>query len=419
MRAAIRERLEREFGKDWWDWGVMLSLWDDQKSEIRRHIASNRERELHLHLGPGHFPSIIQWNHNRCFSDAFDNPRDVQTILRRLVVLRNEWAHDLSMSWDQVGWGADMMKHILVSLNRDEALEIENMVRNTAAADGDYRPPDGPIADPGGPEEELAPRDMPADQWGFWRQLLDCLQIAVEVRDDDEDPENLTKVTIRVHNATPDSGDVPAVHFRDVVIQGVGTRMNIRDRGLRMGEVGPGFIKETTVTVAKPGLIAAEFKVSGAIDTERLFGFQRTAGMPSSVTHPLRQDFLERMDAVGVRSFLEGIVETTDALDSDRSLADVSASRAALREKPEAIERIQLALNEIAKDFHIARDSTLAERMSELRNSLEDFRSRLGSLDEAIGKTDPEAIRETKEDIRRVQLAVLRVEDAVKSVLGG
>ena len=424
VRAAIRDRLEQELGKDWWEWGVIPALSDDQKTQIRRYFASNRDREPHLHLSPGHFPSIIQWNYNHYFSDAFDNPRNTQRILRDLANLRNVWAHDLTMSWDYVRWGTEMMKHILASLRRDEAVEIENMVRDTDGSDGDYRPPDGLVADHGGPEEELAPRDMPGDEWGFWHELVDSLQITVEVRDDEEDPDNLANVTITVRNTVPDSSDVPAVHFREVVVQNSGTLMRRHDgrrevRELAFGEMEPGATKEATVIVAQPGLIAAEFKVSGVIDTKRLFGFQQTAGMPASVTEPLRQRFLERMEAVGVRPFLDGILEITNTLDSDRSLADVSASRAALREKPEAIQKIQLALNEIAKDFHITRDSTLAGRLSELRNSLEDFRTKLGSLDEAIGKTDLEAIGETKEDIRRVQLAVLRVEDAVKSVLAG
>ena len=320
-----------------------------------------------------------------------------------------------------------MMKHILASLRRDEAVEIENIVRNTDAADGDIRPPNGPIADPGDQEDELAPRTMPSDKWGFWHELVDSLQIAVEVKDNEEDPENLADVTITVRNTVPDSSDVPAVFFRDVAIEGVGTHMQVQGRRLplrntgplRLGNMGPGSIEERTVTAPKPGLIAAEFKVSGVIDTERLFGFRRTAGMPDGVTGPLRQRFLERMEVVVVRPFLDGILETTTALDADRSLAAISEARATLREKPEAITKIQVALKEIETDFSLDRDSVLEQRMSELRNSLEGFRERLGSLDEAIGKTDPEAIRETKEDIRRVQLAVLRVEDAVRSALAG
>lgn len=427
MRVAIRERLEREFEKDWWEWGVMMALSDDQKGQIRIHFDRWPDREEHLHLDPSHFPQIVAQNYNRSFSDSFDNPRDVQTILRRLVYLRNLWAHDLTMSWDHVGWGAEMMKHILASLSRDEAVEIENMVRDTDAAEGDYGPLAEPISDSAAQEEELRPRSVPADQWGFWRELVDSLQIAVEITDHEEDPENLANLTITVRNAVPDSSDVPSVHFRDVVVGGVGTDMRepgasypLRNRGpLQLGEMGPGAIEERTVTVAKPGLIAAEFRVSGVIDTERLFGFERTAGMPGSVTQPLRERFLERMEAVGVRPFLDGILETTDALDSDRSLADVTRARTALREKPEEITQIQLALKEIETDFSLQRDSVLGERMGGLRNSLERFRERLGSLDEAIGKTDLEAIGKTKDDVRRVQLAVLRVEDGVKRVLTG
>ncbi len=426
MREAIRYRLEQVFGKDWWDWGVMMALSEDQKGPIRRYFDRYPAREEHLHLDPNHFPQIVEQNYNRSFSDAFDNPRDVQTILRRLVALRNEWAHDLSMSWDRVGWGADMMKHILVSLRRDEALEIENMVRDTAAANGDYTPPDRPLPDVEEPVGEAPPRDMPADQWDFWHQLVDSLQMTVEVGDNEHDPDNLANVTITVRNTVPDSSDVPAVHFRDVVIQRSGTPMwqgEGRDRRevreLQLGGMEPGDIQCMAVTVARPGLIAAEFKVSGVVDTERLFGFQRTAGMPSSVTGPLRQSFLERMDAVGIESFLEDILASTKALDSDRSFAEISEARATLREKPEAITGIQVAVKEIENDFSLSRDSVLGDRMGELRNTLEGFRGRLGSLDEAIGNTDLEAIQQTREDIRGVQLAVLRVEDAVRSVLAG
>ena len=413
VRRAIKDRLVSVFDKDWWEWGVDLSVSDDQRAYLRDHITRHRNRDPYLFLDPSHFIPIITHNHNQAFADAFTDIRKTATDLQTLVRLRNEWAHTQEISWGRAMQGAHVIRHILASLNCAEAVEVDRMLRESDH-DSWNEPADEAIEVLEQRDGELENETPLSEAPSFWHQLQSCLQYRTHVEDLVGSDEGKVKVIVTVFNSAPDSLDYPYVQFKSVTISGSVPLDGGRRHDMDLGQMEPGDIRHVEFELPKHGLLSADFEITGDLDAEKLFHFRRIGSFPGDILAPIQARFVKRLQAVGVREFVSEILESIGNLDANMTLADMTRIRESIGRQPARITAKQDAIGQIIADFHISRSSMLRERVRDIARTLDDFGRQLGSLDEAIGKTDLERMHQAIEDLKRIELALLRVEDVVR-----
>ena len=413
VRRAIKDRLEAVFEKDWWEWGVDLALSEDQKTYLREHITRERNREPYLFLDPSHFIAIITKNHNQAFSDAFTNIRKTSNDLRILVALRNDWAHTQEMPWGRAIQGADLMRHILVSLNCAEAVEVDRMLRESAhdAGNDPAKEEIGVLEHPdGGLEHEAPLSEAPS----FWHQMQSYLQYRTHVEDLGSSDDGRVKVIVTVFNSAPDSLDYPYVQFRSVTITSSVPLDGGRRHEMSLEQMDPGDIRHVEFELPKHGLLSAEFEIKADLDAEKLFHFRRIGSFPDDILAPIQARFVERLKAVGVREFVSEVLESIGEPDAKMTLADMTRIRESIGRQPARITAKQEAIGQIIADFHMSRSSLLRERVRDIARTLDAFGRQLDSLDVAIGKTDLERMNQAIEDLKGIELALIRVEDVVR-----
>ncbi len=407
-RRAFRERLVSAFGEDWWEKGVEHAVTADQLNNLRSEIERNPDRERHVLLDAPHFTWIIAKHHNAIFSDAFPNAISTFRDLRRLVGLRNEWAHIQDISLVRARQAADVMKHILASLDCEEALEVERMSQdlvfehsNTAAGDS--------IEDVDHSDDGFDSQHATIEPSDFWRQLQSYLVVEKTVTLPDQ-PNGEARVLLKVHNTAPDSRDWPAVHFKSVIIKSLGGREE------HLGMLHPGETSEVGFTFPAKQLVTVEFEVVGKIDADQLFHFSRTTNLPQEVIAPLQQEFADQMESIAIKAFVNEVLDAIDAPDPNMTLTDIARIRDSLKLQSERIEEKLTALKGLSREFRLDTQSRLGSRTNEVALTLVDFRGKLNALDEAISRTDLESMNEAVHDLKQVQLAVLRVEGTIKTM---
>ena len=405
-RRAFQDRLRSAFGDDWWVRGVEHAVTEDQRENLKAEIERNRDRERHLLLDASHFSGIIAKHHNEIFSDAF--PDSIRTIrdLRRLVGLRNEWAHIQDISFVRARQAADVMKHILASLSCEEALEIERMSQDLDFDPGSASPEDS-IEELDHSDDGLDSREPTIEQRSFWHQLQSYLVVEKTVEPSNQS-NGQARVFLRVHNTAPDSKDWPAVHFKSVTIS------NSAHGGKNLGDLPPGKTAEVEFTFPAKQLLTVDFAVGGEIDADRLFQFSRTTSLPQEVIAPLQREFAARIESIAIRAFVDEVLGAIGAPDPTMSLADVARLRESLKMRSERVKEKLTALNEVYREFKLNRNSQLGARLRGVSRTLNEFGERLVALDEAIGRTDLESINDAVQNLKQVHLAVLRVEDTLK-----
>ena len=420
IRRSLRERLELAFGEDWWEKGVAHAVTEDQLKGLQAESERSPDRERHLLLDVAHFGRIISKHHNVVFQDAFTDTLRTFKELRRLAVIRNDWAHIQDISWPRARQAAELMKHILASLRCEEALEVEQMSESLDIESVSESPEDL-IDELEHQDSDLVSQDSTIEPWDFWRQLQSCLVVEKSVELLENDHRGPARVVIKVHNTAPDSRDLPAVHFKSVAIdvraESVGSREErLGGRREEIGGMSPGDTREVEFAFPKMQLVDVEFEVFGEIDVDRLFRFGRATVLPDDVLAPLRQEFLHQLESIGVREFVSAALDTIGAPDPSMTLADIARTRESLKQHSEHIEEKIDALAQLFGDFHLSRGTALGGRTREIILALGEFRTKLNALDEAFGRTDLESMTEAVHDLKQVQLAVLRVEDTLRAM---
>ena len=160
-------------------------------------------------------------------------------------------------------------------------------------------------------------------------------------------------------------------------------------------------------------LLEVEFEILGEIDANRLFQFNRTTSIPEEVVAPLRREFLDRLESIGVREFVSDVLDKIGAPGPNMTLAEIANVRQSLKLQSGLADEKRLDLGQLFKEFHLTRESTLGGRTREIILGLEDFGEKLQALDKAMGRTDVQSMTEAANDLKQVQLAVLRVEDTI------
>ena len=403
VRQAIRERLEAAFGEEWWEKGVERGLPPERLNALQTELQRIPDRDRHLLLDAGHFRWIISNHHKTAFSDSFRDSIRTFKELRYLSSLRNEWAHVQDISLARARQAADMMKQILASLRREEALEIEQMTddidlgtsNETVEDSGDDADYDGDSFD--AQATAISPLDP-------WRQLQSYLLLEQSVEIPKDDAGSWARVMVKVHNTAPLSADWPTVYFDSVVVEALGQDSQ------HVGELGPGETQEVEFSFPVKQIMDVEFKVTGSIDAGRLCEFRQATSLPSEVVAPLQLEFANRLRSIGIREFVDSTLEAIGTPSPNMTLTDIARVREALRQQSSLISDKETALNELFREFHLSTSSKLGPRVSEIYSSLQEFGKNLDALDEAIGRTDLDLMSGVIHDLKQVQLAMLRLE---------
>ena len=357
-------------------------------------------------LDASHFARIVSKHHNEVFSDAFTDALRTFKEMRHLAALRNEWAHVQEISFARARQAADLMKHILASLRCEEALEVERMSEGFAVKPGTEML-ETHMEDLATDDGALDLQFSTAGPSKLWHQLRCYLAVEPSVEPPEDQSSGQVRVTVKAHNTAPDSRDWPIVHFRSVVVRPIGGSPK------ELGELSPGDTREVEFSFPAKQLVCTEFEISGEIDADKFFQFTRTTGLPEEIVVPLHREFLERLGALEVNEFVEGILEEVGAVDPGMTLADIARVRGALGQQSERVEGKRAALGRLFDEFSLTRESTLGSRTREIILALVELEEKLAALDEAIGRTDIDLMNEAVRDLRQIQLAVLRVEGTV------
>ena len=177
----------------------------------------------------------------------------------------------------------------------------------------------------------------------------------------------------------------------------------------------PGDTHEVEFLFPAKKLLDVEFTLSSKIDAEHLLKFRDSKGLPNEIMAPLRQEFLDKLESVGIKEFLGGVLNTIGVLNPQMTLADIARIRESVKQRSEQIEAKVSVLRDLFREFLFDKDSTLGVRITELARALGEFGKRLVDLDKAIGQTDLTLMDETVRELKQVQLATLRVEDTIRT----
>ena len=411
VRRAIYERLFKEHGDDWWKNGVERSLAEGQADDLHRHVERDPSRDRRLLLDATHFMRIIGRNSN-LFSDAFRDTVRVSDELRRLTSIRNDWAHIDNISLARARRSAEQMRRILAALRCDEALEIEKMSHAMAEDFSSAAEEEDLMDEFDHPDRGVDVQESPAPASDLWRLLQSYLVLEKTVQMPEEEADGYAEVSLTVHNTAPQGSGWPEVYFNSVYVEAAG-----RYRA-DLGTLGPGETKREVMRFRPKQLIGIEFDLFGAVDASRLFQIRRTTSLPDDVVGPLRQQFVDQLESIGIKQFVTETLEIIQPIGPEIPLADLRAIRESLKQRFERIAEKVRSLSALSKEFYLNREHSLGVRINELVQALREFGSKFNELDTAIGNTDLDSIAAAVHDLKQIQLAVLRVEDALVEMAG-
>ncbi len=360
------------------------------------------------YLDTSHFDRIVRRNHAAAFAKSFPDITQAMWKFRLLDEWRQNWAHPQSRPWifAEIEAPLDGMVGILVALQRNEALEVKAMRRNTSTAQG------------GDPSSSLtAHSDDAGEPMGLdmWHQLRSYLALDLLVEDIGEaHGDRNMQVTARVSNTTPIGDGQPDVHFSDVTleVQQAGPRQSIQ-----LGRLQPGHAIEKQFTMLSKELASVEFHVKGALDADRLFLLSRTTGMPLDVVKPLLQQFGQRFAEIQINEPSAKALATVRSLTPNVTLSKAGEIRKKLEETRALIGEKLDALNSLFRDFHLHKQSRLGAHCHEVFLVLQDVDSKVKGIDAAIGQTDAEEVTSAINSLENLQMAVLQVEETMRSLV--
>ncbi len=411
VRTAIRERLEAQFGDEWWEQGVLASFRDEWPKQLDDEAKNRGIGDYQSVLENRHFGYIISKHHASVFQNAFPDSQRAFARFRQLTTVRNDWAHVQDISHGRFRQAADLMQDVLAALNRQEALEVRNMKEDTLTG------PSIDIAEEPIEEAELESqaaesRTVLSEPVESWRRLQSYLVLGREVEFTGE-PDNLVaQVSVRVQNTAPEGPQWPSVVFRNVLLMNSGNTVK------QLDELPPGQSAEMQFTVPQLSLLNVELSLSAQIDGDELLRFDRTADLPTTAVGEIRQRFAAEFEEIGIRVLVEEALNVLSTADETLSYGEMAQIRQFAREFPtqanEALER----LDTLHRTFRLNRERGLGMRTRELHETVTSFRKAVGEFDLAIGETNPDKLREVLASLKDAQLAVLRVESELRSVGG-
>ena len=416
VRRALRERLEKEYGGNWWSDGVLGALSDERRDAVARQIERDPGRRLESHLDSAHFGGIVGVR-PAAFSDAFGDTRAAFNQFRHLALMRNEWAHVQDMPSARVIFAIETMRSVLASLRQSEALEVDRLSRNLAGETKDMavdetmeeRLEDGADA----PDDDYELDDVALPTSAFWKQLQSCLSVNTSVAMDEND---IAFITVEVSNTAMTGEGLPPVWFNSVEIHANNASRN--QGSSHANNLGPGQSFSAQYACARNALATAGFSVSGNLDMGRFFHFSRPGVLPREIVSPILDEFFERFEALDIKAPFEKALDAIGSVNSSMTLEDFLSVR------PE-LERIRALVNDKAngidvlfRDFHLNKGYSLGKECSQISGYFGQVMGQIANAENAIGSVNLETIAQVARDLEQIQLAVLRIEDAVKNMRG-
>ena len=416
VRRALRECLEKEYGGNWWDDGVLGALPYEPRERVKRLKDRDPGRRLESHLDSAHFGGIVGVR-PAAFSDAFGDTRAAFNQFRHLALMRNEWAHVQDMPSARVIFAIETMRSVLASLRQSEALEVDRLSRNLAGETKDMavgetmeeRLEDG--ADDTDDDYELDDVALPSS--ALWKQLQSCLSVNTSVTIDENDN---AVIAVDVSNTAMTGEGLPPVWFIHVEIEAKNVKHSGGDN--YASDLGPGQSFSAQYTCPRNALPAVGFSVLGNLNMSRFFHFSRPGVLPREIISPILDEFFERFEALDIKTPFEKALDTISAASPSMTVTDWLSVR------PE-LERVKSLVNDKAKgmeslysDFHLDKRYSLGEECLEIVGYFRQVAEQIATAENAIGSIDFETMAHVTRDLEQIQLAVLRIEDAVKNMRG-
>jgi hypothetical protein len=425
IRAGIAECLKSAYGSDWWEFGVLSALGDDQRENLERDRQKVVPEDLAQLLDTAHFSRIVERNHAAAFTNQFTNIDYTVRLFRHLSAKRNEWAHVNDRQWTvpNIMQSVQAMREILISLRRREALEIHQMFQDSL--DHQVSIPQELLNVPEDPTPATEDDDcpLPADYalLAFWRTLESYLVVesTVQPARDEEQNEELVKVLVRVTNTAPASEGRPDVTFRKVRLELTGTK-SIDRRGRNHTEIewdslSRGQTETSEFVVAAKGLASIEFRVHGQVDHNRLLRVQHRNTLPERDVTPLLEQISIQFEGVGIEEALAKVVETSTRIQPDMPFGEVSALRNELGQLKLLITQKREALDALFGEYHLTEESPLGTPLLEVILLLREMETKkIDEMDRSISQTDMESIRAVSRDFEQLQISVLRARETIR-----
>lgn len=417
VRRAVREYLEDVHGNDWWSKGVTPFLSDEQRRNLDRMVNREVPTAVEALLDAPHFGAVICRN-TMAFPDTFNDSSAAFRNFQRLAQVRNEWAHVQNISLARVMQAVDIMKDILASLRRREALEIERIRKDFSVQSSE------PVEEPDEDEDmeivEIVDNEYDADERAMlpmepldiWNQLQSFLVLDTSVTAFG-DAEESARVILRVSNTAPSGENLPDVCFNDVEVQVLSGN---RIRPIRWESIEPGQSVEHELTFPFVHLASTEFSLRGRVDANRLFDFQRKVGLPGDVVKPILDRFVARFDALEIKEFLAEVLASISNADPTMTLQEAASLRKKLQEFQPITDQKIVGLDQLFREFATSKSSTLGRRCIEVIQFLRELNSKIRVLDEAISQTDSDLINQAVNNLEQSQLAIIRLEHTIKGM---
>lgn len=437
VRIAMRERLENAHGAAWWANGVIAAM---SHQEAHRKFLEHRSEQVSPDdwgelLDTPHFAAIVAHNYSTAFADAFNNSLDAFRDLQSIARARNRWAHVQRMPFPNTLAAIEMMRIILASLRRREALDIQKMrdtflqeISGVVSAEESEEVEDMIQAEDD-IEEGYALDDQGSPLFSSWHELRSYLTIDTEVESGADTPSETVLVTVRVSNTAPASPDLPKVRFVGVKLNvpsgSINDRLGTRreyDRDFGVMEPGQSFEEE--FTFPRKRITAVNFSVYGQIDVDSLFNFRQKSGLPTEVVKQVLDEFVEGFQGLEVKEFVERSLAAMSAAGSEMTMQQAATLRKEIEDIRPILDEKMQSLHKLVQVFGFnvkdeqSNNYPLEHECAEILRLLREFGGNLLKLDKAIGETDVDLIQQSVNGLEQQQLAIMRLENAIKEQSG-
>jgi len=440
VRLSLEERLIGAFAEEWWERGVEGALKDHLLRNVQGLVDKNPDYPRHMFLDTSHYSWIVSAHYNAVFADCFGDVNRTFRSLQNINDVRNEWAHIHFIPSAKVIRTVNLMKSILASLGREEALELDRMSQEFVL-DPEDRDMEEALSFQDA--EDIEPRTVNVSMGPLeaFRQLQSYLVLEKLVVLPESGAGTKATIKVRVHNTAPDSDGWPGVYFSPVIVtclRPASTRLKDilrseisgyerlrqeieqtgnNDSSINFGSLRPGETKEESISLEAVELLQVEMEVFGMIDLSRLFEFHRSTSLPADTISPFQHNFVNKLATIGVRDFVRLVLEEIGTLNSDIAISQVAAVRESIKAYSNESSQKRQALAELTREFRLSRETTVGSRLRGIIVSLDAFENKLAELDQAIGQTNLELIAEAAQNLKQVQLGVIRLEDAIRTMV--
>lgn len=414
VRRALRERLESAYGEKWWSDGALGALSDDQRGNVELALEREPTADLESRLDSLYFGRIISRRYAAAFSDLFADARSAFAQFARVARMRNEWAHVQEMQPAKTMSAIRAMRSALASLRQAEALEVDRLTRDIANeprfAGEDDDMDDRPITDADEAGEDYAVDEISSPPSGFWQGLHSHLTLDTTV---DIDENDRAIITVEVSNTALAGEGLPTVSFNSVQIHASNAKF---DSGRYEGNLGPGNSFQAQYVCARRALATASFSVSGHLDINSFFHFQRRGYLPNEIVAPILDEFFERFEALDIKTPFEKALETIRGINPSMTIADLLSARPELERVKSLVADKAQGMDELFRDFQLSDRYSLGKECSEIAGHFKQVARQIQAAENAIGNIDLDTITQVAANLEQIQIAVLRVEDAVRNM---